>query len=83
MHCITHPDFSYYEQAKEYIYNHVNLIFESELKAWHEDESGWPKKRDLNMFKEWFDVEIHQQVIDFVNQKYVRSLNSSDSAEPK
>lgn len=35
-----------------------------ELWAWHTDETYWPKKRNLALFREWFDIEIHSEVID-------------------
>ena len=39
-------------------------IFEEELWAWHTDEADWPKKRDLQTFLEWFDVEVNSMVMD-------------------
>ena len=41
-------------------------LFEMELASWVTDESVWPLQRDLKMFWEWFDVEIHMEVIDSV-----------------
>ena len=77
------PDFSCYEKAKEYIYEHADVIFESELNSWHEDKSDWPKNRDLKMFNEWFDIEIHERSIEMVDKEYRRNLKSSGSAELK
>lgn len=39
-------------------------IFEHELSSWITDESAWPKKRDLLLFQEWFDVEFSSIVVD-------------------
>ena len=39
-------------------------IFERELFEWHTDESAWPKRRTLAMFKKWFKYEIHSIVED-------------------
>lgn len=30
------------------------VIFENQLAGWYLDESVWPKKRTLSMFKNWF-----------------------------
>ena len=39
-------------------------IFERELEGWHTDESQWPQKRTLAMFRNWFKLEIHSVVED-------------------
>ena len=43
---------------------HFETIFEEELNNWHRVESDWPSKRDLAMFGEWFEVEMHSMVLD-------------------
>ena len=45
--------------------NYENL-FENELFSWYADESLWPRKRTLKMFKQWFEVECHTLVVDLV-----------------
>ena len=42
-------------------------LFEAELWSWRQDEKVWPAKRDWRTFKKWFDVEIHDMVIDVAN----------------
>jgi len=32
------------------------------------DESLWPKKRILDMFRDWFDVEYHSMVLDTIDE---------------
>ena len=39
-------------------------IFEMELEAWYLDEDQWPATRDLNTFKQWFDVVGESVVVD-------------------
>ena len=39
-------------------------IFDAALFGWVMDQELWPKKRDLKMFKQWFDVEFHSLVFD-------------------
>ena len=52
------------EDLLEWIEDNYAVLFESQLSAWTEDESAWPQERDLEMFKEWFHVNIHTVVID-------------------
>ena len=46
-------------------------IFEEQLEDWWREEKDWPKKRNLSLFKKWFDVEFHSVVIDFVGDELV------------
>ena len=41
-------------------------LFESELEEWYTDEKLWPKKRDLKLFHEWFEIQCHTVIIDTV-----------------
>ena len=42
------------------------VIFGAQLEAWHRDPRDWPAKRSLEMFKEWFDIEFHDEVLDLL-----------------
>ncbi len=35
-----------------------------ELEAWERDPMNWPTDRSYDVFREWFDVEIHSIVVD-------------------
>lgn len=50
------------------------LIFEKELAAWWTDEALWPVKRDLRIFKRWFDVEFRSVVFDLVDAPLLDDL---------
>ena len=52
------------EDLVEWIEDNFAALFESQLSAWTEDESAWPKPRDLKMFREWFRVDLHSVVVD-------------------
>jgi len=39
-------------------------LFELELEAWSRDETTWPARRDLKMFRRWFDVVGESMVVD-------------------
>ncbi|MEX2488341.1 MAG: hypothetical protein WD356_02315 [Pseudomonadales bacterium] len=43
-----------------------DVLFESELEGWYTDPGLWPKKRTLELFREWFEVEYHSVVVDTV-----------------
>jgi len=61
------PEYDSQEDALEYIYTNYENIFEMELEDWYTVEECWPENRSLKFFKEWFDVEIHQMIIDTVD----------------
>ncbi len=46
-------------------------VFERELFGWHTDESAWPKRRTLAIFKEWFKIELHSVVEDLCSDELV------------
>jgi hypothetical protein len=52
------------EDLLEWIEDNYVALFEQQLSAWTEDESAWPKVRDLKMFREWFRVDLHGVVVD-------------------
>lgn len=52
------------EQAEEILVACWPLLFENELESWCTDEDVWPGDRSLEMFLEWFDVELHSTVVD-------------------
>jgi len=33
------------------------------MHAWYRDPNVWPKKRTLEMFDDWFDLEFHSMII--------------------
>lgn len=47
-------------------------IFERELFEWHTEESDWPKKRTLTMFKKWFKYEFYSIVEDLCSYPILR-----------
>ena len=47
-------------------------IFERELFEWHTEESDWPKKRTLTVFKQWFKYEFHSIVEDLCSYPILR-----------
>jgi hypothetical protein len=42
-------------------------VFENELESWHLDAEAWPKRRDLQTFRKWFDVTLDSVVVDLAD----------------
>jgi hypothetical protein len=58
-------------ERRQFIKLNYAFIFEDELTVWSRDKGQWPEPRDLNLFGEWFDVEIHNMVFDLGEDKIV------------
>lgn len=52
------------EEVVAYFDEHYARIFQAEVSAWEEDSSRWPKDMGLQAFWQFFDVEIHDMVLD-------------------
>jgi hypothetical protein len=46
-------------------------ILHSELESWIEDERLWPDRRDMKLFREWFEVEATSLVVDMLDDEIV------------
>lgn len=66
------PEYDSTEQAMRYIERNHKAIFELELSGWYTDETMWPEKRTLSVFRKWFDVEIHSMVIDMLDKHIMK-----------
>jgi hypothetical protein len=55
------------EVLDEWLALNYKTLFESELEDWYSDESLWPQKRNMKMFRAWFTVEYHTMIIDTVD----------------
>ena len=47
---------------------HFKEIFEHQLKHWMEDDSAWPKNRSYKAFKQFFRVEVIDDVVDLAKK---------------
>ncbi len=50
--------------AIKWVEKRWKMFFEHILESWILDESAWPQKRTLKMFREWFEVEYKSMVWD-------------------
>ncbi len=56
------PEFDDDDEAVAFVYRIWDEVFAAELEAWTEEKALWPQGRTIEMFMEWFDVEIHTTV---------------------
>lgn len=62
------PEYDDEESALRYIYANAVELLEFELEFWcPERKSAWPEHRTVELFKDWFDVEIHLVVMAYDN----------------
>jgi len=66
------PEFEDDDDMEKLLENYYSFIFEEQLDGWWRDPDSWPSKRDLNTFKEWFDVEFHCMVFDLVDKPLMK-----------
>lgn len=58
------PEYADTAEGQSFIKGIYDQIFAMELDSWYRDEALWPSHRDYATFLDWFDVEIHSEVID-------------------
>ncbi|UOO83150.1 hypothetical protein LVJ83_06750 [Uruburuella testudinis] len=58
------PEFDEPEAAVSYFDERYQEIFRAELAAWDTLEDNWPQDMSLKAFWEYFDIEIHDMVLD-------------------
>ena len=63
------PEVELEEELREWVEENYQWIFELQLAEWTEDESAWPQGRDLEMFRQWFRIELHSTVVDVVDEE--------------
>ena len=59
------PHFDTDKESINFLKKNFRSIFEYELFEWHRDEEDWPKNISFKLFQEWFEIELHSEVIDF------------------
>ncbi len=58
------PQFSDDIDSTKWVEARWSSLFEHMLMGWIEDEEQWPQNRNLDMFRNWFDIEIHTMAWD-------------------
>jgi hypothetical protein len=72
------PPFESPRQAREYIRQTYQGIFEGELISWGLPKTSWPQDRTYDLFNDWFNVEFHSVVLDM---GYVEQQKNREQAE--
>ena len=67
-HVYLIPEHISSDHVRKYLQKNHKYLFEMELWSWCTNPELWPKKRDFNTFKKWFDIEIHSMVIDTLDE---------------
>lgn len=57
------------ELIADWVRANFDEIFINELNNWNIDENSWPAKRSYDLFREWFEVEIHSMVLDLEEEE--------------
>ena len=61
------PEYEMRDEEKELLTEFWAEIFETELNNWYTDEAVWPKRRTLEIFLQWFDLEFHTSAVDLLD----------------
>jgi hypothetical protein len=62
------------EEAQEIVEDIWEDIFDHCLFAWCTEPKWWPRKTTLKMFREWFDFEFHDMLIDPYDDEIDKNL---------
>ena len=63
-HVYLLPELVYMSEQETLIAEFWETLFELELEGWWREPADWPRVRDQNTFKKWFDVEFHSGIED-------------------
>ena len=62
------PQFNDNSDSEKWVEKRWSFLFEHMLMGWIDDEAMWPQDRTLDMFREWFDIEIHTMAWDLSDE---------------
>lgn len=68
------------EQVEQWVMQRWRWFFEEQLGDWLTDPELWPEKRTPQVFRQFFDVEIHSMIFD-VSGKALEIEDWSDDDE--
>lgn len=63
------PEFDTVREARAYVNDIWEDIFDHELNGWSTDKMWWPHNRTQKMFWQWFGVEFHSMVFDYTENE--------------
>ncbi len=62
-------DWTYDEDIIDVLEPYYLKIFEYELLSWNGYKSEWPQNRSLELFREWFEINLCDELIDLETEK--------------
>jgi hypothetical protein len=65
------PQFNDNSDSEKWVEKRWSFLFEHMLMGWIDDEAMWPQDRTLEMFREWFDIEIHTMAWDLSDEPLI------------
>ena len=63
------PQFNNNSDSEKWVEMRWSFLFEHMLMGWIDDEAMWPQDRTLDMFREWFEIEIHTMAWDLSDEQ--------------
>ena len=64
-HVYLLPEYEGPTSQQEVLEEFWPALFEAMSEGWVRDEAFWPKNRTLEMFQEWFEIQMSSMVQDF------------------
>ncbi|MDO5685965.1 MAG: hypothetical protein Q4G42_00995 [Neisseria sp.] len=61
------------EETVAYVDEHYEKLFAAELASWSIDEIDWPQDRSLQAFWTFFEIEVHDLVLDVVDSELLNN----------
>lgn len=65
------PQYNDDSDSEKWIEARWSFLFEHMLMGWVDEEILWPQDRTLEMFREWFDIEIHTMAWDLSDEPLI------------
>lgn len=62
-------DWAYRETLEDVLKPYYKEIFEYELMSWNSIESEWPQNRNYELFLEWFEVRLGNDLFDLETEE--------------
>lgn len=69
--------------AVKWVEKRWSALFDHVLNDWITDRDAWPKKRSLQMFRQWFAIEYHSMVWDLDIRTPYETDEWDDDGEPE
>jgi len=70
------------QESIEWVEKRWSMLFEHMLEEWVVDETLWPQRRTLELFREWFDIEMHTLAWDLADEPLlVEDWHDEDAGE--